>query len=425
MGNNASGQVVNESVNEPGGQLVSEPVSEPGGGELPKTCIFSITTHGAFFLTELQPGSEPIVSQIPTFRLPNKIKKFAWFKAVQPGVLNIGSEECGNMNQLQFLDALISTANNSEERLKIFKNSDANSINIEIRKEIDHYYGSFERLQTAGKGPLLQIIKDAMLSIMKQNLTFYTTEATTLEKKKQTQPLRFKKKDNDDLISAINYINGFADASMRLDTAISNFYDPDRTVANKTFNLGPGDTAIHEDWEISCLNFNFGESPNIFSEVHGSVNKLGGPSRQTNTQRYVEMSQLLNWAADHGAEEVICIDWTCCPLLLPPSVETIKEGDDVTFKPANSKESIDGIIESIRPGGTYSINTRDGRHFNGVKNVTKSTTCYITLDPTNTETKKDFDTAKLYLQSGLMFGGRRKRNNNKIKKRNNTKKKKK
>ena len=74
-----------------------------------------------------------------------------------------------------------------------------------------------------------------------------------------------------------------------------------RTMINKIYTI-TGEHSPTEDWSIRCLNFGYGQSPDLFEEIAGPNTRSG---------KSITTEQLLKYLVENGARNIVIIDLSC------------------------------------------------------------------------------------------------------------------
>lgn len=74
-----------------------------------------------------------------------------------------------------------------------------------------------------------------------------------------------------------------------------------RTMINKIYTI-TGEHSPTEDWSIRCLNFNYGQSPDLFEEIAGPNTRIG---------KSITTEELLKYLVKNGARNIVIIDLSC------------------------------------------------------------------------------------------------------------------
>ncbi len=441
MGNKDSTMANNESASRPSinEELVMGNSASGPSFTLPEVCVFSAFPHGSIFLDK--DGNIPLCNVDP------RIRDFFWIKSVVAGVRNVANEEHGDSHDI-FLDKLKKTTGNPEERCRLLSKSDANKANARIRRLIKAN-GGFDNLQSVVDfGAALDAVKEVMNDNCDELLPYFHDDIARLEQKAKDSQYndefvrgmypdgkrkltgvritKFMLDDKKDLDQARDYVNTFDEAKRKRSYTSCLTASNGRQIVNKTFSLEGGNVASGngEDWGISCLNYPFGESPNIFNLVYESV-------RQTRQVREITMQEFLEWIANHGVKRAIFGDFSCA-VVFQPEPPSYQVDDIVKTLRSNTGKWYPGKIIAVNSDDTYYIQYNDGQVRNNVPRdeiqYNKEYLVYKEITGQELEEKKR-------VMSHYRFGGRHKRRNNtkitKIRKtntkkrRNNTKKNKK
>jgi hypothetical protein len=280
----------------------------------PKTTIISISTHGEIRLnkeitnvSDIKYDTDGLASSVlPVFQINPNIKEFYKYNAVVPGVFSYAA---GNSDFGDGMDAEKSSrSKNGIETGDLIVGEEVSAVNRSVRDIILKTPG-FDRVSMS---TLSQEIANEVKHQTQGIKTKVEGYKKDLERKRKEQGGELDEEDEYSLRFFTDYLNTYPQANK----IVNCLEGGNRKMVNKTFLLNSNDLSPAEDWSITCLNNPFIQRNKIFDEVYNSIR---GSSRLTgrNRRRTITLQEIVDYIGNNGAERLIIIDLTCCPVFGP------------------------------------------------------------------------------------------------------------
>jgi hypothetical protein len=280
----------------------------------PKTTIISISTHGEIRLnkeitnvSDIKYDTDGLASSVlPVFQINPNIKEFYKYNAVVPGVFSYAA---GNSDFGDGMDAEKSSrSKNGIETGDLIVGEEVSAVNRSVRDIILKTPG-FDRVSMS---TLSQEIANEVKHQTQGIKTKVEGYKKDLERKRKEQGGELDEEDEYSLRFFTDYLNTYPQANK----IVNCLEGGNRKMVNKTFLLNSNDLSPAEDWSITCLNNPFIQRNKIFDEVYNSIR---GSSRLTgrNRRRTITLQDIVDYIGNNGAERLIIIDLTCCPVFGP------------------------------------------------------------------------------------------------------------
>jgi len=244
------------------GNSVSNIQLDLKGGYIKDTIVISAAVHGNVIINA--------DGTIDEFVIPEQITEFYKVNAVSPGVCNIIDPENRS------IDAVYKA---EKKPVSSTKQTFTTNINTNIRT-ILRENNLREPLSTISEKIAIELksmYSQRIREKEEEKLSEYTEFYTEFEK-------GFK---------SINCLKGGK-----------------RNMINKNYKIGYTENSYAEDWSIRCLNFTYGNSPDLFETVFRYFNP-GVKISRTETDLTITTEQLVNFLMYQGITKIIFVDLTC------------------------------------------------------------------------------------------------------------------